>query len=64
MPIPCIICESPLLMGDYTEYVCHFCKKKEVNIFVCPKGHYVCGSCHIDKRPKGFLGITWGSDLD
>lgn len=43
----CMICGGALeYVTKAVEVVCNYCNKKEVAYVFCPKGHYVCETCH------------------
>ena len=46
----CEICGEQLKLTtsleDITQASCYFCKKNEETQVICPKGHYICDTCH------------------
>ncbi|NIN34940.1 MAG: radical SAM protein [Gammaproteobacteria bacterium] len=43
----CMVCGAPLdYRAEGTGVTCSKCGQEEISAIVCPKGHYVCNTCH------------------
>jgi hypothetical protein len=55
----CMVCGRPLDYRGSGEIVCCVrCGRRESSAIICPGGHYVCNSCHIEQPLSHLPGLA------